>query len=80
MTPEERAEVIARVHRLRAKWLRFLATREELNVTAADTGEAMRKFAATLTDAERRDVAEHPDLAELNLQLDGYYGEPHGNR
>ncbi|MFE2346470.1 hypothetical protein [Kitasatospora cineracea] len=75
MTPEERAEAAARIHRLRAKWFKFLAAREELNATAAETGEAMRKFAAALTDAEKRDVAEHPDLAELNLQLDGYYGE-----
>jgi hypothetical protein len=74
MTPEERAEVIARVHRIRAKWFRFQAAREELNATAAEAGEAMRKFAETLTEAEKRDIAEHPDLAELNLQLEGYYG------
>jgi hypothetical protein len=35
----------------------------------------MRRFAELLTEAEVREIAEHPDLAELNVQLDGYYGD-----
>ena len=36
---------------------------------------SMRRLVDVLTQAEIRDLAEHPDLAELNVQLDGFYGD-----
>lgn len=69
-------------YELQAQKLRILAASHrkraaELDAAAAAVlaGRSMRKFADLLTDAEAREVAEHPDLAELNVQLDGYYGD-----
>ncbi|MEU5442734.1 hypothetical protein [Streptomyces griseofuscus] len=68
-------------YELRAQMLRILAAAHrqraaELDAAAAavSTGGSMQKFASLLTEAEARDVAQHPDLAELNVQLDALYG------
>jgi hypothetical protein len=47
----------------------------DLGSAAANAAAALNEFAETIRDSEQRDVAGHPDLAELNAQLDGYYGE-----
>lgn len=75
MTPEERAQFTARMHRIRAEWLRLQAAKEDLNATAVEASESIRRFVEAFTEAERQEIAQHPDLAELNLQLEGYYGE-----
>lgn len=69
-------------HELRARQLRILAglhrkRAAELDMAAelAMATRSMRRFADLLTEAEVQQLAEHPDLAELNVQLDGYYGE-----
>lgn len=72
MTPEERAAW----HRVRAAHLRYLASREEMFATMVTTGESMRQLASAFQAGFDRDMAEHPDLAELNVRLDGYYGPP----
>lgn len=69
-------------YELRARQLRILAglhrkRADELD-RAAEAGLAtrsMRRLAELLTEAEVRQLAGHPDLAELNLQLDGFYGD-----
>lgn len=70
MTPEERAAQ----HRVRAAYLKCLATREEMFASLVTAGESMRKLAASFQAGVDSEVAEHPDLAELNVRLDGYYG------
>lgn len=52
-----------------------------MEVAAVETAGAMRDFMATwvagdarMTLDEAEEVAQHPDLAELNVMLDGYYG------
>lgn len=75
MSPEESAKFKARLHRLRASRYRTMAAWEELNATVAEASIAAANFVALIRAAETREVAEHPDLAELNLQLDGYYGD-----
>ncbi|WP_158838894.1 hypothetical protein [Streptomyces sp. NRRL S-1022] len=35
----------------------------------------MRRFAGLLIEAEVRDLAEHPDPAGLNVQLNGFHGD-----
>jgi hypothetical protein len=41
-----------------------------------ETAIAFRDLATVLRAGDAGDVASHPDLAELNVQLDGYYGHP----
>lgn len=69
-------------YELRARQLRILAglhrkRADELDraAEAALASRSMRRLAELLTEAEVRQLAEHPDLAELNVQLEGYYGE-----
>lgn len=69
-------------YELRARQLRILAglhrkRADELDkaAEAALASRSMRRLVDLLTEAEVRELAEHPDLAELNAQLDGFYGE-----
>lgn len=57
--------------------------RLRLSMAASDAAGALRDFSAAwaagdaaLSLDEAEQVAQHPDLAELNVMLDGYYGEP----
>lgn len=69
-------------YELRARQLRILAglhrkRAAELDM-AAEAGLAarsMRRLTEMLTEAEVREIAGHPDLAELNVQLDSFYGD-----
>ncbi|MGW1894902.1 hypothetical protein ACWCP6_32365 [Streptomyces sp. NPDC002004] len=67
-------------YELRARQLRILAglhrkRAAELDMAAelAMATRSMRRFADLLTEAEARELASHPDLAELNVQLEGFY-------
>ncbi|MFE2311655.1 hypothetical protein ACFXC8_00390 [Streptomyces sp. NPDC059441] len=62
-----RLRILAALHRQRAAEL-------DMAATAVLTTRSMNQFVDLLTEAEAKDVAEHPDLAELNAQLDGFYG------
>ncbi len=69
-------------YELRARQLRILAglhrkRAAELDMTAEATlaSRSMHRLVDLLTEAEVRDLAGHPDLAELNVQLEGFYGE-----
>ncbi|QEU94622.1 hypothetical protein [Streptomyces kanamyceticus] len=69
-------------YELRARQLRILAglhrkraAELEMTAEAGLAARSMRKLTEALTAAEVRDIAEHPDLAELNAQLDGFYGD-----
>jgi len=75
MTADESDEFWARMYRFRASTLRALAARDEMFAKVIEAGTAARKFAEAWVDSEAREVAEHPDLAELNVQLDGFYGD-----
>lgn len=72
-------------YELRARQLRILADlhrkrADELDKAAEMTlvSRSMRRLADLLTEAETRELAEHPDLAELNVQLESFYGEDQG--
>jgi len=60
--------ILAGLHRKRAAELEMMAE-------ATRATRSMRRLVDLLTEAEVREIAEHPDLAELNVQLDGFYGE-----
>lgn len=77
LTPAERAAA-DRVH---AAAVEADVAVLQLEVAAHEAAGALRDFAATwiagdevlkLDEAEQ--VAQHPDLAELNVRLDGWYG------
>lgn len=69
-------------YELRARQLRILAglhqkraAELDMAAEAALATRSMRRWAEVLTESEMRELAEHPDLAELNVQLEGFYGE-----
>lgn len=70
MTPDERAAM----HSFKAAYLRYLAAREQLSAACARTTAGMQALTCAWLEAERREVQQHPDLAELDVQLDGFYG------
>ncbi|MFI7096813.1 hypothetical protein [Streptomyces lydicus] len=69
-------ELRARLHRILAGQLRVAAAAQDMAAAAVMTTKSMKQFAVVWNTAIARDVAEHPDLAELNVQLDGYYEGP----
>ncbi|MYW49604.1 hypothetical protein [Streptomyces sp. SID161] len=62
-----RLRIMAALHRKKAAEL-------EVAAEAALATRSMRRFADAWNAGVARDMAEHPDLAELNVQLDGFYG------
>jgi hypothetical protein len=48
--------------------------KKELESTAATAGPALRRMAEAWDAACAQEIAEHPGLAELNVQLDSFYG------
>lgn len=69
MSEELRARLyrlLAATHENRAAHYRFVAS-------AIDTAAAVRRLAAAMQAVDDREVATHPDLAELNVMLDGFY-------
>ena len=71
--PDEH-EVRARLHRIEANRLRLLAAHQDVYANVADLSGAMQRLADAMSAGDARDMAQHPDLAELNVQLDGFYG------
>jgi hypothetical protein len=58
-----------------AEW--FQATMKQLNTVFREVGQSLLALGAQLEAAEREEaavLAEHPDLVELDVSLDGYYG------
>jgi hypothetical protein len=74
MSPDERAQFWASMYRIRANAHRVAAARDDLDAAAIEAAASMRRLGEAYAAAEAREVAEHPDLAELNVQLDGFYG------
>lgn len=69
MSPETRAALLrwqASLHDRAAGHLRAAAA-------ATITADKMRQFVEAMQYANDRELSSHPDLAELNVQMDGYY-------
>jgi len=65
----------------RAALLRFTAslhdrTAAELRLAASAViaSESMTRLAEVMQSASDAELATHPDMAELNVRLDGFYG------
>jgi hypothetical protein len=67
-------EIRARLHRIMAGRLRVAAAQHDMAASAVMATKTMKQFTDAFNAGMARDVAEHPDLAELNVQLDGFYG------
>jgi hypothetical protein len=70
----DRYELRARQLRILAGLHRKRAAELDMAAEAALATRSMRRLAELLTEAEVHQLAEHPDLAELNVQLEGFYG------
>ncbi|MGW1295143.1 hypothetical protein [Streptomyces sp. NPDC002533] len=62
--------------RLRAAWHRFQASRADTEAAAFRLGGAAARFTEALQTGTDREIAEHPDLAEISVMLRGYYEDP----
>lgn len=69
-------ELQARRLRILAALYRKKAAELDMAAEAALATRSMRRFTEAWNAGVAQDVAEHPDLAELNVQLDGYYDGP----
>jgi hypothetical protein len=70
---DERDRIRAGIHRVAAQLHRRQADRHDMAAAVIPAGSALRRLAALVATGDAMDVATHPDLAELDLQLDGYY-------
>lgn len=67
-------ELHARRLRILAALYRKKAVELDMAAEAALAARSMRQFVDAWDAGVAQDIAQHPDLAELNVQLDGYYG------
>lgn len=71
--PADAYELRARLHRIAAERLRVAAAEQDMAAAAVMATKAMKDFTNVWNAGIARDVAEHPDLAELNVQMDSFY-------
>lgn len=69
-------ELRARKLLLLAGLYRGKAAELDMAAEAVLATRSLRQFTEAWDKAVAQDIAGHPDLAELNVQLDGYYDEP----
>ena len=67
----------AAMHQAEAIKHRLAASIHEAGVAMARLAKALHDTNAHIEASVAEEVATHPDLAELNVQLDGFYGEDH---
>lgn len=74
---EQPDEYEIRAHRLRVLAGLYRKKAAELDMAAAAVlaTRSIHKFTEAWDAGIAQDFAEHPDLAELNVQLDGFYGD-----
>ncbi|MFD4000861.1 hypothetical protein [Streptomyces rubiginosohelvolus] len=62
--------------RTRAAWHRYQAVRASTEAGVIRLSAAAQRFMVVLQEGTDQEIAEHPDLAEINVMLDGYYEDP----
>ncbi|MBT2508828.1 hypothetical protein J7I98_23660 [Streptomyces sp. ISL-98] len=67
-------ELRARLHRIMAGRLRVAAAQHDMAASAVMATKSLKGFTDAWNASVAREVAEHPDLAELNVQMHGFYG------
>jgi hypothetical protein len=69
----DEADIRAAMFRHLAHRARALAAIFDLAAACMTATASARRFAAAVVASEASEVAQHPDLAELNVRLDGFY-------
>lgn len=69
-------ELRAAMHRVIAARLRAEAATHDMAARAVLATRSMDRFIEVMAAADAADVGAHPDLAELNAQMKGWYEEP----
>ncbi|MFC9280897.1 hypothetical protein [Streptomyces collinus] len=72
---EDRDKIKAQMRHTLAASHRATARAHSLTATMEEWGATFRKVYDAITAAEARELAEHPDLAEWNAQMDAFYGD-----
>lgn len=54
---------------------RFGCSVAEATEAAARASSALRAFGVAFQTSNDQELAQHPDMAELNVQMDGFYGD-----
>lgn len=72
LTPAEQAFL----ERWGAGWREYTVARFNLDIAASEAGASLGRLARAVQAAEDREVAEHPDLAEINVRLDALFDLP----
>ncbi|MFI9463746.1 hypothetical protein [Streptomyces xiamenensis] len=74
-TPDE-VDLRVRMLRILAAFHRKRAADLDMAASAVFATHAMDRLVDVTTEAEGQEVAAHPDLAELNVQLNALYERP----
>ncbi|WP_147267833.1 hypothetical protein [Spongiactinospora rosea] len=61
--------------RRRAELHRAMAAQHSLIAATLGVTAAFQDVISAARDGDARDIAAHPDLAYLDVQMDGFYGE-----
>ncbi|MET9953524.1 hypothetical protein ABZ135_18505 [Streptomyces sp. NPDC006339] len=69
-------EFAARAARIRAAYHRLMAQTNDVAASAHRFSAALERLGQAVQAGTDREIAEHPDLAELNVVLDNYYDKP----
>jgi hypothetical protein len=74
VTPDEKDQLWASMYRIRAGAHRVAAARNDMYAKLIEASSSLRHFTEAFIASETHDFAQHPDLAELDAQMDGFYG------
>ena len=66
-------EFRVRMHGIMAGRHRVAAAEHKMAAAALKAAKSLRGFSEAWNASVANDVAEHPDLVELNVQMDGFY-------
>lgn len=75
-TPDDPYELRAAMHRLIAQRLRLEAAKHDFAANTILSTRSVTKFLEVMAAADAQEVANHPDLAELDAQMRGFYEDP----
>jgi hypothetical protein len=70
----ENPELQSRLLRILALQADVLAAQYRMSAAIIEASAAMRGFVAICQAGFDEELAAHPDMAELNVRLDGFYG------
>ncbi|MGW1839676.1 hypothetical protein [Streptomyces sp. NPDC002067] len=73
MTDPSELEFRAQAERVKAAIYKFRATQSGILANSYQLAAAIARIEETIRQGTDREIAEHPDLAEVNVYLDGYY-------